>query len=212
MSSTDITDRMIAIIRQETNERRRAKELEELTGVPASHWRNALAKKQRPTCHMIELVAKQWPHYGLWLATGATDEANGHTAPDGAWGLNPGGRANDDVSKDTENYLGITLYLHYLIYGRSKAIDENWKAKKQPGDAPVDAEHPATIEELFASTDVYVPKYRDLNAALADLATQKWIAAQIQKYDLQGLNSLAQREKLIELRAKLTSERGKHSK
>lgn len=76
----DITTRLDTLIRAMTSDRRRAKELEALTGIPGTSWKNVLSSKQRPTCHMIEAAAKQWPEHAFWLATGLTDAKYGHSA------------------------------------------------------------------------------------------------------------------------------------
>ncbi|QNH07309.1 hypothetical protein HNQ27_07490 [Pseudomonas sp. B11D7D] len=55
--------------------------LAELTGVTSASWRSAFARRQKPTPVMIEKIAKLWPKYAFWLATGITDATNGHVAP-----------------------------------------------------------------------------------------------------------------------------------
>lgn len=55
--------------------------LGEQTGIPAQRWRNVVSGRQKATTAMVEALAKRWPQYGFWLATGITDVANGHRAP-----------------------------------------------------------------------------------------------------------------------------------
>lgn len=55
--------------------------LERYTGISAQRWRKAYARRQRPTPDMIEALAKIFPAYAFWLATGITDATNGHVAP-----------------------------------------------------------------------------------------------------------------------------------
>lgn len=55
--------------------------LDRYTGISAQRWRKAYARRQRPTPDMIEALAKMFPAYAFWLATGITDATNGHIAP-----------------------------------------------------------------------------------------------------------------------------------
>lgn len=55
--------------------------LETRTGVSAARWRNAHTGHQKVAADMIEALARLWPQYAFWLATGITDTANGHIAP-----------------------------------------------------------------------------------------------------------------------------------
>lgn len=55
--------------------------LDRYTGISAQRWRKAYARRQRPTPDMIEALAKMYPDYAFWLATGITDATNGHIAP-----------------------------------------------------------------------------------------------------------------------------------
>lgn len=57
------------------------KRMEELTGVTSGRWRNFFSGQQKAAPDMIEGVAKVWPQYAFWLATGITDATNGHVAP-----------------------------------------------------------------------------------------------------------------------------------
>lgn len=186
-----------------------------MTGVPAASWKNFWSRKQRPTVQMIESAGKQWPQFALWLTTGCTDEANGHSAPDTAWGLNPGQRAEPIHEQETETYLALTSYLNYLIYGASTAWRDNFKVKKNPTSEEIEGAKAdaAEAEKLgFPCPDevvVYEPKFKDLDEALASLARQRWIEKQIKRFELEGLDALQQRVKLNELRQKLTGVRAK---
>ena len=55
--------------------------LAERTGIGSQRWRSVYTRRQRPTPHFIEALARLWPCYGFWLATGLTDAVNGHVAP-----------------------------------------------------------------------------------------------------------------------------------
>ncbi|MDE3736404.1 hypothetical protein PSH28_07360 [Pseudomonas resinovorans] len=74
----NIVDRFRAVIRQNTSDKRRWAELEALTEIPATSWNKAFNGKQRPTIEMVQAVARLWPEYAFWLATGVTDAKHGH--------------------------------------------------------------------------------------------------------------------------------------
>lgn len=74
----NIVDRFKAVIRQNTSDKRRWAELEALTEIPATSWNKAWNGKQRPTAEMLQAVARLWPEYAFWLATGVTDAKHGH--------------------------------------------------------------------------------------------------------------------------------------
>ncbi|QLG88182.1 hypothetical protein HQ393_07925 [Chitinibacter bivalviorum] len=76
-----ITDRLQAVITEKTEERRRWKSLEELSGITAMSWQNFWRGKQRPTAEMLEAVCQEWPEYAFWITTGITDPLRGHIAP-----------------------------------------------------------------------------------------------------------------------------------
>ncbi|WP_156952592.1 hypothetical protein [Microvirgula aerodenitrificans] len=76
-----INDRMLLIINEKTSERRRWKELEELSGIAATTWQNFARERQRAMGEMIEAISRAWPQHAFWLATGLTDPDYGHVAP-----------------------------------------------------------------------------------------------------------------------------------
>ncbi|MDE4919574.1 hypothetical protein ACUXAV_004539 [Cupriavidus metallidurans] len=55
--------------------------LSSLTDTPSQRWRSVFTRRQKPTPSMIQALARLWPSYAFWLATGITDAANGHIAP-----------------------------------------------------------------------------------------------------------------------------------
>lgn len=52
-------------------ERKRFSLLEQLSGIPADHWKNFWHGRQRAHEHMIQAVARRWPQHALWLLTGS---------------------------------------------------------------------------------------------------------------------------------------------
>lgn len=83
MSSNDgdISTRTREVIEKKTSERGRVKELERLTGLSASSWKNYLNGQQKATTAMVECISKTYPEMAFWIATGATDEWFGHISP-----------------------------------------------------------------------------------------------------------------------------------
>jgi hypothetical protein len=82
MANATLSERMHLLVEQVTNEYRRFKELEVVTGVQADSWKSWFHGRQRPTAEMIEVVCKAWPEYAFWLATGGTDTRHGHITPE----------------------------------------------------------------------------------------------------------------------------------
>lgn len=76
-----ICDRMMLIIKEKTSDRRRWKELEEISGITAKTWQNFGRSKQRATAEMVEAISKEWPEYAFWLTTGLSDPSYGHVGP-----------------------------------------------------------------------------------------------------------------------------------
>ncbi|MGJ7490034.1 hypothetical protein [Variovorax sp. ZT4R33] len=72
---------MKLVIYSEIGEKRRFPQLENLTGVPLNTWRSWWRNGTNPSGALAEAVAKQWPQYAFWLATGLTDIACGHRRP-----------------------------------------------------------------------------------------------------------------------------------
>ncbi|WP_426342808.1 hypothetical protein ACN9MZ_14605 [Pseudoduganella sp. S-14] len=79
----NLSDRLRSVVQLTVSQSRRFKELEELSGIPATHWRNFFSGKQRPTVEMIEFAARHWPEHAFWLATGISDAKHGHIDPHG---------------------------------------------------------------------------------------------------------------------------------
>lgn len=80
MSTGNLQARMILVIKKMTGERRRFKELEELTSIPADRWKAFSLGRQRPTSEMIEGIGRLWPKYAFWLVTGIEDSTRGHNS------------------------------------------------------------------------------------------------------------------------------------
>lgn len=70
MSTSNLADRLLLLIKMSTQEHRRYKELEEKTGIAADRWKAFALGRQRPTSEMIEAVGKMKPECCQWLLTG----------------------------------------------------------------------------------------------------------------------------------------------
>jgi hypothetical protein len=76
----DLRDRLNLIVLHHFG-RGRFKQLAEASGIGQDSWKNTWHDKQRPTTEMVQYVARTWPQYAFWLATGITDARHGHRAP-----------------------------------------------------------------------------------------------------------------------------------
>ncbi|MDK6078346.1 hypothetical protein [Massilia varians] len=81
LTQDTIAARMKLILLAETPEKRRFPTLEEQTGVPENTWRTWWKRGGTPSGSMVEAVARTWPQYAFWLATGLTDAVFGHRMP-----------------------------------------------------------------------------------------------------------------------------------
>jgi len=176
----DIIQRILSVIRSKTSDRRRLKELEEETGIPDRNWKQVWSGKQRPTAHMIEALCRRWPEYAFWVATGITDESNGHTAPKGAWTCSQP-TSTTETEEAARNYFGMKMFYQDITYGPSGATSSNYVLKKHPTDDEIEAAKASMkskdddMQDLldgFFGKDVKVwqQKHSDLDDAIAQLA------------------------------------------
>jgi 8-oxo-dGTP pyrophosphatase MutT (NUDIX family) len=171
----DIFERTLDVVRAVTTERRRYKELEEETGIPATNWQSAFKRKQRPTAHMIEALCRRWPQYAFWLATGLTDPENGHTAPDAAW-TSSQDKASEELEQTAVQYFELKTLVQDVYYGPSGAHHSYFKVKQNPSAAEL--EEAREINEAFGLISlqsdvepvVLTKKYSDLDQAIAKIA------------------------------------------
>lgn len=77
----NINDRFRLLIQNTTNEHRRFKELEELTGISTATWKTFWSRGSNPSAQMIEEICQKFPQYAFWLVTGISDHCHGHDAP-----------------------------------------------------------------------------------------------------------------------------------
>lgn len=131
----DIFERAITVMKAVTSERRRYKELEEETGIPATNWQSAAKRKQRPTAHMIEALSRRWPKYAFWLATGITDPSTGHTAA-GIWTAGQP-MAGEGIEETASRYFDANILLQDLIYDKTDAIELHAAKKYSDLDAAI---------------------------------------------------------------------------
>jgi hypothetical protein len=69
------------VIDREAPAHRKFKFMEETAGGTAMTWRNVYNGNQRASGGYVAMIGRTWPKYGLWLATGLTDEAHGQVSP-----------------------------------------------------------------------------------------------------------------------------------
>ena len=167
---SDISYRAIEILRGVVNDARRTKELEEETGIPGTSWKNVWNKKQRPTIHMIEALARRWPQFAFWLATGITDEENGHTAPDDAWTCNQL-KSDKEVENAAKDYFDLKIFFQNSIYGLDEA---SANAADPASDDVIQEKNPAIQKMLDTFFDdkkfESKKKLKELDYAIAKIA------------------------------------------
>ncbi len=70
------------VVAAKTNPLRKYKELEEMTGINATSWRDVCLERKRATAEHLEAIGRLWPEYSLWLLTGRTQSESGQTSPE----------------------------------------------------------------------------------------------------------------------------------
>ncbi len=70
------------VVAAKTNPLRKYKELEEMTGINATSWRDVCLERKRATAEHLEAIGRLWPEYSLWLLTGKTQPEAGQTSPE----------------------------------------------------------------------------------------------------------------------------------
>lgn len=73
LNKLTLSDRLKIVISSKTKSSRRYVDLEDVSGIPADHWKSFWHDKQRPTADMVEAVCKNWPIYAFWITTGSCD-------------------------------------------------------------------------------------------------------------------------------------------
>lgn len=181
---SDIIYRITAVIRHVADPRRRLKHLEEETGIPDRNWKQVWSGKQRPTAHMIESLSRRWPQYAFWVATGITDEVNGHTAPPNAWTCNQA-LATPYAEETATRYFNLKIFLQDVSYGPRGSTLSDYVAKKNPSEQELldaaaalpKSDDPDTqaLFDVFFGKEIVVSKlkYSDLDHAIAQIAFEK---------------------------------------
>ena len=90
----NVAKRLRAIIAQEVNARTRYLTLQDSTGIKTDTWKNFWFERREADVNMLEAVARLWPQYAYWLATGATDAVNGHFCPTSELQIEPSSITN----------------------------------------------------------------------------------------------------------------------
>lgn len=151
----NLRERFADVIRMNTSETRRWKELETLTGIPAANWLAAVRNKQRPTADMIEALARAWPQYAFWMVTGVTDARYGHVSADTYGQLKGDGRAvypelNDGAVASTAAYLKLNVRLHAAKYESTPYLTPEELEALEKRHAQLDRERLSQIEAVAA--------------------------------------------------------------
>ena len=81
LTANTIAARLKLVVLAQTPDKRRFPTLEVLTGVSENTWRTWWKRGGTPSGALVEGVARAWPEYAFWLATGLTDVEYGHRMP-----------------------------------------------------------------------------------------------------------------------------------
>lgn len=94
-----------------------------MTDITSPRWRKIYARQYRVTSDMFEALAKVFPRYAFWLATGITDATNGHVAPPTAQSFPERLYVQSPL---TDRYFRSALTLHRRLYeeGRVDVQDD----------------------------------------------------------------------------------------
>jgi hypothetical protein len=121
---------LVAIVRSETSERRRYKELEEITGIPASNWQSAAKAKQRPTVakcarknisvHGRDSLLRQWSisvsaSVGCWLVSN---------------------KKSSHVACGISRWLSVPISFSHFSQVRRGCLDDDTRAPAESGVSP----------------------------------------------------------------------------
>lgn len=82
LTANTIAARLKLVVLAQTPDKRRFPTLEVLTGVSENTWRTWWKRGGTPSGALVEGVARAWPEYAFWLATGLTDVEYGHQIPE----------------------------------------------------------------------------------------------------------------------------------
>lgn len=135
-----ISARLRYIIEYEVPVKGRIGWLEEQTGIPRGTWQTFLRRTDAtPGGDMVQAVARLFPRYAFWLASGLTDQDFGHTYP-----RHQGSKcfpelpAHED-QKRFDDYFSHCMNLQMNVYGsgvvlmeeEQRASDERLKELKR---------------------------------------------------------------------------------
>lgn len=88
-----LSARLKFVIETETEAYGRYALLAARSNIPAATWRTWWNRGGTPSGSLLEAVAKLWPQYAFWLATGCTDDRCGHIPPPAACQMPSGMRS-----------------------------------------------------------------------------------------------------------------------
>jgi hypothetical protein len=132
---------------------------------------------------MIEALARRWPQYAFWLATGLTDAENGHTAPPDAWTSNED-KSPEETERAAVRYFELKTLIQDTVYGMTGAAQAQDPEKTELNDdeplrtevATATGAHlpKSALDSTFgASVKVFKKQHSDLDYAIARIAYER---------------------------------------
>ena len=123
VSTTTVSDRLIAVLEESYPERGRFAALEGSTGIKAGTWKQIIAGRQKATQDAIQAIARLHPTFAFWMVTGISDTENGHTFPE-----------------------RVPTCVEFSLRGNLKGNESYFKAQIA---AMLDSPHATTIKEII---------------------------------------------------------------
>ncbi len=160
MSSNEvgISARVREVIEAKTAEKGRVKELEALTGIAASSWKNFLNGQQKATIAMAEKVSQAFPEMAFWIATGISDDQYGHVTPKWSSKHYAGSRKTKASSTYFEEALKPQPEELENVQTALQALDGLGLLKVGQGD-PMPASERSSLLKAFRWMHIFLDEY-----------------------------------------------------
>ncbi len=164
----DADFRMRVLINELTRDQRNGwKSLEEATGISKEKWRQYNRGSTKPSVEMLEALARHWPQFALWIATGVSDEKHGHFAPTPEFAY-PAMDDDLDIAQQAENYKFTTLFFQTAASIAPRAFKNRLKL----GGGITDEEKRKIATKISQLSTLWTAKYKEFLANNADLSSQ----------------------------------------
>ena len=112
-----VTQRTRQLILATTTDKGRFAWLEDRTGIPRNTWQSFWKRTTAvPSAEMIQALARLFPRYAFWLASGLTDLEFGHTYPPHAMAKCFPEEADEEERKRFDDYFSHCMTMQMKVY------------------------------------------------------------------------------------------------